>query len=200
VRCFLFLVLLVLAYATVACSNSFEEAKSAYDRGDYKEAVRLFNLLAEKGNAKAQMWLGNMYIGGQGVPQDYQEALRWYRKAAEQGDAQALFNLGTMYENGEGIPQDYEEALRWYRKAAEQDNKDALLFLGFMYERGRGVAEDLVHAHMWYNIEAAASSGDDVMDAKRRRDDVASRMTSAQIEKAQEMARRCRQSKFKECD
>jgi hypothetical protein len=33
-----------------------------------------------------------------------------------------------------------------------------------------------------------------------RRDHLTSRMTAAEIEQAQEMARRCQQSKFKECD
>lgn len=34
----------------------------------------------------------------------------------------------------------------------------------------------------------------------KNRDAMASEMTAPQIEKAQEMARRCQQSKFKECD
>jgi TPR repeat protein len=35
------------------------------------------------GDADAQLLLGIMYEGGQGVSQDYAEALKWYRKAAK---------------------------------------------------------------------------------------------------------------------
>jgi hypothetical protein len=53
---------------------------------------------------------------------------------------------------------------------------------------------------MWLNISAAASSGDEEKKAIKFRDLAASRMTPAQIGKAQEMTRRCQDTKFKECD
>ena len=43
-------------------------------------------------------------------------------------------------------------------------------------------------------------SGDEGKREMKNRDSVASHMTAAQIGKAQEMARRCQQSQFKECD
>ncbi len=48
----------------------FEDAKAAYDRGDYATALRLLRPLAELGNAAAQHYLGKMYADGMGVPQD----------------------------------------------------------------------------------------------------------------------------------
>ena len=53
---------------------------------------------------------------------------------------------------------------------------------------------------MWFNVSAAMLSDDDGTTARGNRDFVASQMTVAQIEKAQEMARRCQDTKFKECD
>jgi hypothetical protein len=53
---------------------------------------------------------------------------------------------------------------------------------------------------MWYTVAAAASSGDIGNSAMKYRDEVASRMTAAQLRMSQEMARRCQQSQFKECD
>lgn len=52
---------------------------------------------------------------------------------------------------------------------------------------------------------AAAASGDNTNEDLRNwtmknRDEMASEMTALQIEKAQEMARHCQQSKFEECD
>ena len=63
-RHILFAVVWVLACATVAAADSIEEAKSAYDRGDYPVAVRLFRPLAEQGLAPAQFNLGVMYRHG----------------------------------------------------------------------------------------------------------------------------------------
>ena len=118
-------------------------------------------------------------------------AARLFRPLAEQGIASAQNNLGWMYTQGRGVSQDYQEALKWYRRAAEQGIASAQNNLGLMYENGRGVRRDLIHAHMWYNVAAAALSGNEGKAAMKRRDHVASQMTAAQIEKAQEMARRC---------
>lgn len=80
-----FAVFLVMACATVAAADSFENAVSALQRGDSTLAARYFRPLAEQRDARAQLYLGLMYHKGDGVPQDYQEALKWLRKAAEQG-------------------------------------------------------------------------------------------------------------------
>jgi uncharacterized protein len=131
---------------------------------------------------------------------DYTQAARLFRPLAEQGIASAQFNLGMMYAKGLGVPQDYQAALKWYRRAAEQGNASAQNNLGLMYERGRGARQDFILAHMWSNIAAATLNGDEGKSALTRRDHVASQMTAAQIEKAQEMARRCQDTKFKACD
>ena len=131
---------------------------------------------------------------------DYTQAARLFRPLAEQGIASAQFNLGMMYARGQGVPQDYQAALKWYRRAAEQGHASAQNNLGLMYERGRGARQDFILAHMWSNIAAATLNGDEGKSALTRRDHVASQMTAAQIEKAQEMARRCQDTKFKACD
>jgi TPR repeat protein len=131
---------------------------------------------------------------------DYTKAARLFRPFAEQGTPSAQFTLGMMYAKGQGVPQDYQAALKWFHRAAEQGDAAAQNYLGLMYERGRGARQDFILAHMWSSIAAAALNGDDGKAALKRRDYVASHMTAVQIEKAQEMARRCQDTKFKECD
>ena len=131
---------------------------------------------------------------------DYTQAARLFRPLAEQGIASAQVNLGMMYAKGQGVPQDYQAALKWYRRAAEQGDASAQNNLGLMYERGRGARQDFILAHMWSSIAAAALNGDAGKTAMKLRDHVATQMTAAQIEKAQEMARRCQETKFKQCD
>lgn len=65
------------------------DARKAYTKRDYVQAIKLFRPIAEKGNAEAQFNLGIMYYRGDGVGQNPQEAMRWYRLAAEQGHAEA---------------------------------------------------------------------------------------------------------------
>ena len=54
-------------------------------------------------------------------------------------------------------------------------------------------------AHMWFNVSAATLNGKDRKTAVTYRNSVALQMTAAQIGKAQGMARRCQDTKFKEC-
>ncbi len=193
------LVLIAALYAgfalglTAPAWAGLDEGVAAYKRGDYATALREWRPLAEQGNANAQFFLGLMYGNGEGVPQDYAKALQWWRKAAEQGVAGAQYNLGIMYDNGRGVPQDSAKALQWYRKAAEQGYAKAQYNLGIMYGNGRGVPQDYAEAHMWFNLAASRfPPGEDRDNAVKNRDNVAEKMTPAQISEAQKLAREWR--------
>jgi len=112
------LMLAVVAGAAVA--GPFEDAKEAYDRGDFPTALRLFRSLADQGNVVAQQRVGLMYESGQSVQRDYAEAVKWYRRAADQGSASAQWLLASMYEVGSGVPQDYVQAYMWCNLSAAQ--------------------------------------------------------------------------------
>ncbi len=115
----------VVLLTGVAMAGPLEDGLAAAERGDYAEALRLWQPLAEQGNASAQFNLGVMYERGHGVPQDHAEAAKWYRLAAEQGDAFAQFNLGLMYADGDGVPQDDVLAHMWWNLAAAQGIENA---------------------------------------------------------------------------
>ncbi len=124
---------------------------------------------------------------------DYATAIRELRLLCEQGNANAQFSLGAMYRNGLGVPQDYAEAVKWYSKAAEQGNADAQHNIGVMYGKGKGVPQDYALAHMWFNLAASRfPPGEDRDTAVENRDNVAKRMTPAQISEAQKLAREWR--------
>jgi hypothetical protein len=136
-----------------------------------------------------------MYENGRGVTQDYKQAVKWYTKAAEQGDAKAQHNLALMYDIGQGVPQDYKQAVKWYTKAAEQGHAGAQHNLALLYAKGQGVPQDNVYAHMWFNL--AAANGQE--NASKARDIVADSMTTADISKAQSLARECLKKNYKGC-
>jgi TPR repeat protein len=197
----LFAAILAVVCTTGAAAGPVEEADSAYQQGeDYVLAAQLFRALAEQGHARAQFNLGVLYAEGKGVPQDYPAALKWYRKAAKQGHVQAQYNLGVLSYDGQGIKRDYRAARQWFHQAAEQGFAPAQYNLGVMYVRGQGGPPDVVRAHLWSSLAAAALSGDDEQMALQVRDRATARMTAGQIEKAEEMARRCQETTFKECE
>jgi TPR repeat protein len=131
-------------------SADLNEGENAFHAGNYKLAMARLKPLAERGGARAQWYLGNMYDGGRGVKQDYREAIRWYVMAAGQGDAHGQSHLGFLYENGLGVARDEKLAAQWYAKAADQGDVDSQARLATMYRDGRGVAQDFQQAASWY--------------------------------------------------
>lgn len=130
---------IVLSHAR---AGPFEDGVVAYERQDYATALRLWQPLAEQGDAASQFNLGLMYDTGRGVPEDDATAVNWYRQAAEQQYAKAQFSLGAMYQRGDGVAQDFAQAAKWFRLAADQRNAKARYQLAYMYERGEGVPRD----------------------------------------------------------
>lgn len=128
-------ILLILSLAAQVAAGPLEDAFVAYDRGDYATALRLYQQLADKGSATAQLNLGIMYASGQGVPQNYTEAVKWYGLAANQGLAGAQYNLALMYTNGQGVPQNYVLAYKLFSLSAAQGFTEAVKGRDFITAR-----------------------------------------------------------------
>jgi hypothetical protein len=89
----------------------------AYDRANYKTALKVWMDAAEQGDPEAQTNVGEIFERGLGGEPNYEAAVIWYTKAAESGNSRAQFNLGTLYEQGLGVEKDRLQALNWYRRA-----------------------------------------------------------------------------------
>ena len=87
---------------------------------------------------------------------------------------------------GHGVPQDPAQAALWYRKAGDQGNAFPQAHLGLMYEHGYGVSKDPVMACMWLNL--AVSRAPSLSMAVKLRNEVAAKMTPAQIAEAERLA------------
>ena len=85
---------LVVSMGGFVAAGPFDDGQSAYERGDYATAFRLWRPLAEHGDVEAQYNLGVMYETGRGVPRDYVyvSAYRWFDLAAAQGNREAAYN------------------------------------------------------------------------------------------------------------
>ncbi len=176
-----FVIAIFMLGATPACAGDLEDATAARGRGDHAAALRLLRPLANEGNAIAQHNLGVSYYRGEGVAQDEKEAEKWFRLAAEQGHAAAQSSLGLM----KLIGKDYKEALKWIQLSADQGYAPSQVNLGIMHYEGQGVARDYVRAHMWMSL--AASQRD--ANAANYRDEIAKKMTTAQLAESQKLVR-----------
>jgi hypothetical protein len=161
----------------------YQEGIDAFDRGDYTIALKEFQTLADRNDARGQYALGVMHDIGTGIPESLEEAAKWYRLAAEQGYADAQNNLGVLLENGEGVSSNFEEAMEWYLAAAESGNRDALNNMGVMYMTGVGVRRDFVKAFMWFHV---AGKGDPAAASNKKF--LIKRMTPDEISQAERLA------------
>ena len=78
-----------------------------------------------------------------------------------------------------------DDALAQWRVAADAGDRRAMLALGRLYAQGLGAPQDYVEAHKWLNLAAARGAAEAVSE----RDALAAKMTPAQVESAQALAR-----------
>jgi TPR repeat protein len=133
-----------LANLTNYEQKQLQEAEKCKEVNNFEAAYAIWLPLAEKGSARAQFWVGQMYaMGLGGVKQDFTEAVIWYKKAAEAGDTWACCNLGYAYRKGEGVPQDDKEAVTWFKKAAIKGEAVPCYNVAYMCQHGYGIKKDM---------------------------------------------------------
>jgi hypothetical protein len=182
--------LVALAVAAPARAD-YEAGLTAARAGDYANALREWQPLAEGGHRDAQFNLGLLYENGFGVGADSAQAARWYRLAAEQDDRTAQAYLGEMYAQGLGVERDDIEALSWYKRAAERGHAASQYNVGLFYATGRGVAPSDVHAVAWITVaHENGAAKTELLDTLRRH------MSPSHLEEAKRLAddvrRQCR--------
>lgn len=119
---------------------------------------------------------------------DFEEAGQLLMPLAAQGIADAQALLGFLYEYGKGVPQNFVLAGEWYGCAAEQGQATAQYFLGLLYDKGRGVPRDVVLSQKWLILAAARATRAERDTYTRMRDAVATKMSTAQRARAQDLA------------
>jgi len=170
----------------VRAAEPADPAAAAYARGDYKVALQAWLPLAERGDAAAQLHVGEMLRDRQGVRwRDFEGAATWFRRAAAQGSVDAAYALARLHYEGFLVPRDTAEMRHMLRVAAWRGDARAQLTLGVVYEYGLDdIYADYTAALMWY--ELAARRGVAELDGKiaKLRSRVAGKMTKAQIAEA----------------
>jgi TPR repeat protein len=112
-------------------------------------------IAAEKGDIRAQYYLGTFYYQGVGTEVNHQSAVAWFRKSAENGFDDAQLAYGMMLLSGDGVAVNKSQAVEWLGKAAKQDNGRAREVLReLLTYRGQPVVSPLRDAaESAYNTE-----------------------------------------------
>ncbi len=139
----------------VDCDFNFREALF-YLKGDKnmeKDSLKAINYLIpciEKGNDKAQLLLGRLYMSKENE-EDYQKAFDLLKKSAEQGNAIAMADLGVLYKYGKGCRLNFNKARKWFKKSAKLGNDKASYALGYLYFKGFGnIPQNYSKAVKWF--------------------------------------------------
>ena len=170
--------------AGAAAAQDFAAGMRAHLDKRYAESRRIFDALAQAGDARSQFMMGTICEQGLGVPKDLAAAAEWYRRAAQGGNASAQYNLGVFYQFGKGVPKDPAEAARLLRLAADQGHGRAQNNLSTFYFTGVGVSRDPVEAWKWLTLSADDLKGRGRQIALDNRAVIEREMTPEQIENA----------------
>jgi uncharacterized protein len=209
---------LTIWVAPLSWGDSFSRGLVAAQAGNYPSALQEWLPLADEGDATAQFYVGRLYaIGVANLPPDCEKGVDYLKKAADQGHSKAKEYLDRIKNVDQPSPEvacEFEkrgleravvDLFNWIStslfpastKASEYDldglRMMAEMFqvpdfyneLGKRYAVGKEVMQDYVKAHCWFNLASAQGHP----EAAKNRDDLANRMTAADVSTAQQLAR-----------
>ena len=128
-----------------------EMAYDAQESQNYHEALRLFELSAQKGDTDSLVEIGILLTDPEIESLfDPHKGIIYYEKAAQQNHPVAWNNIGALYHNGTGYSFDIKKAIQAYGKGAELGDGMALANLGDLYYSGEHVLQDYDKALDFY--------------------------------------------------
>ncbi|MEZ0260287.1 MAG: tetratricopeptide repeat protein [Alphaproteobacteria bacterium] len=147
----------IAALLSTQAFAGFLEGKKAYDKADWMTAIMNLRPLAEAGDARAAVLLGNMYLDGHGVKEDAVEAAGLYHKAALANNTDAMVALAVLYQKGRGLDVNIPVSRGWYERAARLGNQPAaFIYALHLFGGSKGLRFDFkpdpAGAYKWLKI------------------------------------------------
>lgn len=133
----------------------YKQANDLRRKGMYKNALPLYEKLAERGHPKSLYWLGIIYELGHGVKKNNLLAAKKFKASADKGDKHAKGRYARMLIEGRGVQQDVTYGLQLAHEAYEEnDGGYAAHAIGAFYHgkfrQQNGQEKNYVKAREWY--------------------------------------------------
>lgn len=185
---FWILLLPALVLASAHAWAGIDQARQAYERGEFPAALDAFRALATQEDPHAMYYLGLMAARGEGRKADPEAARYWMTKSAEAGDPDGQNTLASWYCSGAIVDSNEQQCLRWYNasaqagnatgkvrlgqemlakmtKSAEAGEASAQWFVSMLYRSGMpGIAVDKIKAEYWLQRAIAPREGEEPAD------------------------------------
>jgi uncharacterized protein len=107
----------------------FFRASELWERGNARQAFRVFLKGAKLGDVSCQLNVGYLYDEGRGVKRSETKALYWYRRAYRKGNSSAAANIGLLLRG----PGKHRPSLDWLMRALKMGDRDSALAIGQTY-------------------------------------------------------------------
>lgn len=152
------LLFLLVAFFAIPARADFDAGRAAYNKKEWREAILHLRPLAEKGDDRAMILLGNMYKEGYGVIRNDEEAFELYQRAALGHDnTEAMVAMASMYTSGLGVPRSVTTAKKIFERAALLGDQTGAFFYASILFRGNNhpaddLKPDLEAAYKWLKI------------------------------------------------
>lgn len=102
-----------------------DRGRDAANRGDFKTARKIWEVLADNGNSEAAYNLGRMYARGDGTSRDFKKARNYFERASGYGNHAAMVKLAKMYMFGDGVAKDTDRATELLTRAVAAGDTEA---------------------------------------------------------------------------
>jgi len=137
--------------------SSYESALTAFESGNYTDALIFGKLAGIDGDGDAQVLVGHILANGLSGAADKNDAVAWYLKAAGNGNTDAMVALGELAVNSQG-GLSASDAVNWLTQAANKGRADAMRALADIYLQGKGTAPNQTKGREW--LMKASDYGD----------------------------------------
>ena len=114
----------------------YEKAEDLFDKQNYKEAFKWYQIASNRGSGNASFMLGECYEKGLGCLPEPEKAADSYFSAAGKGLPIAMYRIGKCYEEGFGRERNLADAIYYYDHAAKKGYVEAIYKMGLCYWHG----------------------------------------------------------------
>lgn len=126
-----------------------KKARGLYD--GFKEALKIYEDLANTGNAEALAMLGGFYLSGEGVKQNFKTACDYFEQSARMNHPEGMYGFANcLFNNGDDYFEDRNEclaeAVSLYYNAALKKHLPSMYKYGYCMLYGFGVDKNLDEA------------------------------------------------------